>query len=61
VDELSAAPSLVPSLKFLIRRLKVTEARDLAAFAIECESAAEILAHCQELTWGIAPNLFESK
>jgi phosphotransferase system enzyme I (PtsI) len=61
VDELSAAPSLVPSLKFLIRRLKLSEARELAAFALECESAAEILARCQALTWEIAPSLFEDK
>jgi phosphotransferase system enzyme I (PtsI) len=61
VDELSAAPSLVPSLKFLIRRLKLSEARELAAFALECESASEILARCQALTWEIAPGLFEDK
>ena len=61
VDELSAAPSLVPSLKFLIRRLKLSEARELAAFALECESASEILAHCQELARQIAPGLFENK
>jgi phosphotransferase system enzyme I (PtsI) len=61
VDELSAAPSLVPSVKFVVRRLKLSEARELAAFALECESAAEILARCQELTWGIAPSLFETK
>ena len=61
VDELSAAPSLVPSLKFLIRRLRLSEARDLAAFALECESAAEILARCQALTGEIAPSLFEDK
>jgi phosphotransferase system enzyme I (PtsI) len=61
VDELSAAPSLVPPLKFLIRRLKLSEARELAAFALECESASEILARCQELTRAIAPALFENK
>ena len=61
VDELSAAPSLVPSVKFLIRRLKLSEARELAAFALDCESAAEILARCQELAWQIAPGLFENK
>jgi phosphotransferase system enzyme I (PtsI) len=59
VDELSAAPSLVPPLKFLIRRLRLSEARDLAGFALECESAAEILARCQALTREIAPSLFE--
>ena len=61
VDELSAAPSLVPPLKFLVRRLKMSEAKELAAFALESESAAEILARCQELTFGIAPSLFETK
>jgi phosphoenolpyruvate-protein phosphotransferase (PTS system enzyme I) len=61
VDELSAAPSLVPSVKFLIRRLKLSEARELATFALDCESAAEILARCQELAWQIAPGLFENK
>ncbi len=61
VDELSATPSLVPPLKFLVRRLKLSEARELAAFAVECESAMEILARCQELTYGIAPSLFETK
>jgi len=60
VDELSTAPSLVPPVKFLIRRLKLSEARELAAFALDCESAEEILAHCQELAHQIAPSLFQS-
>ena len=61
VDELSAAPSLVPPLKFLIRRLKLTEARELADFALDCESASDIQARCQELARQIAPGLFEDK
>jgi phosphotransferase system enzyme I (PtsI) len=61
VDELSVAPSLVPAVKFLVRRLKLSEARELAAFALECETAADILARCQELARGIAPSLFETK
>src|SRR5882724_7860358 len=60
VDELSAAPPLVPPVKFIIRRLKMAEAQALAQFALECESAAEILAHCQELAHQIAPGLFEA-
>ena len=55
VDELSAAPPLVPPLKFLIRRLKMSEAKQLADFALECESGAEILTRCQELSRQIAP------
>jgi phosphotransferase system enzyme I (PtsI) len=61
VDELSAAPSLVPPIKFVIRRLKLAEARELAEFALQCESAAEILARCQEMTRAVAPGLFDGK
>jgi len=61
VDELSSAPSLVPPIKFLVRRLKLSEARELAVFALACESAEEILARCQELAHQIAPSLFENK
>jgi phosphotransferase system enzyme I (PtsI) len=61
VDELSAAPPLIPPLKFLVRRLKLAEAQELAAFALESESAAEILSRCQELARQIAPSLFENK
>jgi phosphotransferase system enzyme I (PtsI) len=61
VDELSAAPPLVPAIKFIIRRLKLTEAKELADFALVCESAAQILARCQELARQIAPSLFETK
>jgi phosphotransferase system enzyme I (PtsI) len=59
VDELSAAPPLVPPLKFLIRRLKLSEAKELADFALGCEIGGEILARCQQLAHRIAPGLFE--
>jgi len=61
VDELSAAPPLVPPMKFMIRRLKLTEAKALAEFALNSESATEILARCQELARQVAPSLFETK
>jgi len=51
----------VPSVKFIIRRLKLTEAKDLAEFALSCENAGEILRHCQELAHQIAPGLFEDE
>ena len=60
VTELSAAPAVVPQIKYLIRRLKMGEARELAEFALNCESGAEILARCKKLTLQIAPSLFES-
>jgi phosphotransferase system enzyme I (PtsI) len=61
VDELSAAPPLVPQVKFMVRRLKLEEAKALAEFALNCESATEILARCQELARASAPSLFEDK
>jgi len=61
VDELSATPPLVPQVKFIIRRLKMDEARELAEFALNCESGTEILARAQTLARRIAPSLFESK
>jgi phosphotransferase system enzyme I (PtsI) len=61
VDELSAALPLVAPVKFLVRRLKMSEAKELANFALECESAAEILGRCQDLARQIAPSLFEDK
>jgi phosphoenolpyruvate-protein phosphotransferase (PTS system enzyme I) len=61
VDELSAAPPLVPQIKFIIRRLKLSEAKELAEFALNCEAAADILARCQDLARRIAPSLFDGK
>ena len=61
VDELSAAPGVVPELKFLIRRLKNSECVRLAAFALASESPSEILARCQELVEKSAPSLFEAR
>lgn len=61
VNELSAAPQLVPAIKFLIRRLKLAEAQELATFALQCESSPEILARCEALARAAAPSLFESR
>ena len=60
ITELSAAPGAVPQIKYLIRRLKMTEARELADFALGCESATEILARCKKLATQVAPSLFEN-
>jgi phosphotransferase system enzyme I (PtsI) len=61
VDELSVAMSAVPPIKYLIRRLKMSDARALADFALNCESASEILARSQALARQIAPGLFENQ
>jgi phosphoenolpyruvate-protein kinase (PTS system EI component) len=61
VDELSTAVSVVPQVKFLIRRLKMSDAKQLAEFALQCESGAEILQRTQALARQIAPALFEDQ
>ena len=40
-------------------RLKLAEAKELAAFALESESPGEIANRCQELASHAAPALFE--
>jgi phosphotransferase system enzyme I (PtsI) len=61
VDELSAAPPVIPQVKYIVRRLKLAEAQALAAFALQCESPSEIYARCQAFARETAPSLFESK
>jgi phosphotransferase system enzyme I (PtsI) len=61
VDELSAAPSAIDSVKYIIRRLKNEEVRQLADFALQCESPTEIFARCQAFAYQTAPSLFENK
>src|SRR5688572_8145499 len=60
VDELSVSPSYLPQVKFLIRQLNMNEARELAAWALQCEAGAKILARAQEFARRIAPSLFET-
>ena len=59
VTELSVAPGIVPQIKYLIRRLKMDEARGLAEFALDCESSDEILTRCHLLVRQIAPSLLD--
>jgi phosphoenolpyruvate-protein phosphotransferase (PTS system enzyme I) len=61
IDHLSAAPPIIPHIKFLIRRLKMSEAKALADFALGCESGSEILERAESLARRIAPSLFEER
>jgi phosphoenolpyruvate-protein phosphotransferase (PTS system enzyme I) len=61
INELSIAPSCLPKVKFLIRRLKMSEAKELADFALQCESGREILQHSEALAKKVAPSLFEGQ
>ncbi len=59
VDKLSTAPTVIAPVKYIIRRLKLSEAQALAEFACQCESPSEILARCQQLARDSAPSLFD--
>ena len=61
VDELSAAPPVIDEVKYIIRRIKLSEAQALAEFALQCESPTSIFARCLELARSSAPSLFENK
>ena len=61
VDELSVAPPSVPQIKFLVRRTKMSEATDLAAFALGCEDSQEILARLRSYLGQVAPSLLEDR
>jgi phosphotransferase system enzyme I (PtsI) len=61
VDELSCAPGVIDEVKYMIRRLKLAEAKALAEFALGCESPTEIAARCMEFARQTAPSLFENK
>jgi phosphotransferase system enzyme I (PtsI) len=60
-DELSTAPSLLPAVKFVTRRLKLSEARELAEYALGCEDGGAIQERAQALTQAIAPGLFAAE
>jgi phosphoenolpyruvate-protein phosphotransferase (PTS system enzyme I) len=59
VDELSVTPASVPQIKYLIRRVKMSEAKEIAEAALQSESAEEILDRSQRLVRSVAPSLFE--
>jgi phosphotransferase system enzyme I (PtsI) len=61
VNELSIAPACLPRIKFLIRRLKMAEARELADFALQCESGSAIMERSEALARKVAPSLFENQ
>src|SRR5688572_19800156 len=59
VDELSVAPQSVPQIKYLIRRIKMSEAKEIAAAALDSEVSTDILDRSQRLVRSVAPSLFE--
>lgn len=60
VDELSATPSLIPAAKYLVRRLRRSEAVSMAEEALRCDRADEILRRSRALAVEVAPELFNA-
>jgi phosphoenolpyruvate-protein phosphotransferase (PTS system enzyme I) len=60
VDELSVATPYVPTIKYLIRRMKLEDAKKLAEFALGCESGTDILARSEAYAVKVAPALFDT-
>ncbi len=58
-DELSVSPSVVPMVKDVIRKLKYTQAEELALQAQAADSPQEVLDLCRQLTQEIAPEIIE--
>jgi phosphotransferase system enzyme I (PtsI) len=59
VDELSVAPPSVSQIKYLIRRVKMSEAKEIANEALRSENSTDILDRLQRLVRSVAPSLFE--
>ena len=59
VAELSVVPSLVPRVKMLIRSIEMAKARELAEFALNCDSPGEILDRAEALAKAAVPDFFE--
>ena len=59
VAELSVVPSLVPRVKMLIRSIEMVQARELAEFALNCDSPGEILDRAEALAKAAVPDFFE--
>ena len=57
--ELSASPGALPLVKDVVRRLRMAEARELAAAALELPTGAEVLERCRALLRRIAPEILE--
>ncbi|HUI08104.1 MAG TPA: phosphoenolpyruvate--protein phosphotransferase [Verrucomicrobiae bacterium] len=57
IDELSAASSSLPRVKEVIRRLKLSEAQELAAASLHTNSGREVLAMLNALLQRVDPDL----
>jgi len=60
VNELSVAPTMLPQIKYLIRRLKYTETQELALQALQYESSMDVLVQSRALVQRAAPGIFHT-
>ena len=60
VDELSVAPTMLPQIKYLIRKLKYAETQKLAQQALECESSVDVLVQARAMVQRAAPGIFHT-
>ena len=59
VEELSASPGAIPLVKEVIRRIRYSEAQDLAEAARSMATGAEVLGQCRDLVRRVAPEILE--
>jgi phosphotransferase system enzyme I (PtsI) len=59
LDEMSVAPSAVPLVKDVIRKISFSDARDFAKAAMKASLASEVLDHGRELMQSVAPEILE--
>ena len=51
---------MLPQIKYLIRRLKLSETQQLAARALECDSSVDILVQSRAMVQRAAPGIFHT-
>jgi len=59
VDEFSVSPSSVPAVKDVIRKLRYSQAEELAEAVMASGSASDVMQRCRELVKEIAPEILE--
>jgi phosphoenolpyruvate-protein kinase (PTS system EI component) len=59
VDELSMAPSAIPVIKYIIRHSTFIEARSMAARALLCKTAGEVMEICKAELKKTIPDVIE--
>ena len=57
IRHLSTSAPLIPTVKHLVRKLKLTQAQELAEQALAAQSGGKVMEACREFTARIAPEL----